>query len=416
MTRFLQAFLLLLFTVANAQVETEVQAPYNIRSIMFTQSSGQNVIPIFQMNDPFTLQFDDLYGNEANYYYQIVHYDYDWKPSQLVKQEYLSGFDDLRIQTYTNSFNTLQVYSHYTISFPNRQTQLLVSGNFMLKILNEDRDVVFSRKFILYEDMVAVPLQVKRARTIDAMPHMHNMDFAIKSQNIIFQNPLRNVKVMLMQNGRFDNAIVNIQPQYTIGNDLIYRYDKETQFYAGNEFQYFENKDVRAAAFNVAKIDSNGSLYNAYLFPNEARADKGYTFYPDQNGNFIPWAVNRDDPRVEADYVWVYFSLSAPSYFGKNNIYVNGMFNNYQHTPEFQMEYDDKSKMYRKAILIKQGFTNFQYEIADKAGRIDGKNAIDGNFWQTESNYFAIVYYRENNSRYDRVIGKGSASSTDITN
>ncbi|MBD3583904.1 type IX secretion system plug protein, partial [Flavobacterium selenitireducens] len=219
-----------------------------------------------------------------------------------------------------------------------------------------------------------------------------------------------------MQNGRFDNAIVNIQPQYTIGNDLIYRYDKETQFYAGNEFQYFENKDVRAAAFNVAKIDSNGSLYNAYLFTNEARAEKGYTFYPDQNGNFIPWVVNRDDPRVEADYVWVYFSLSAPSYFGKSDIFVNGMFNNYQHTPEFKMEYDEKAKLYKKAVLIKQGFTNFQYEIADKSGRIDAKNAIDGNYWQTESNYFAIVYYRENNSRYDRVVGKGAASSTDITN
>ncbi|MBD3583239.1 type IX secretion system plug protein, partial [Flavobacterium selenitireducens] len=196
MTRFLTAALLLLFVATNAQVETEIQAPYNIRSIMFTQTSGQNVIPIFSLNDGFTVQFDDLYGNEANYYYQIVHCDYDWRPSQLVKQEYLSGFDDIRIQTYTNSFNTLQIYSHYTISFPNRQTQLKVSGNYMLKILNEDRDVVFSRKFILYEDLVAVPLQVKRARTIDAMPHMHNMDFAIKSPNIIFQNPLKNVKVM----------------------------------------------------------------------------------------------------------------------------------------------------------------------------------------------------------------------------
>jgi len=416
MTRFFTAALLLLFAVTSAQVETEIQAPYNIRSIMFTQSGGQNLIPIFTLNDPFTLQFDDLYGNEANYYYQIVHCDYDWRPSQLVKQEYLSGFDDIRIQTYTNSFNTLQIYSHYTISFPNRQTQLRLSGNYMLKILNEDREVVFSRKFILYEDLVAVPLQIKRARTIDAMPHMHNLDFAIKSQNIIFQNPLKNVKVMLMQNGRFDTAILNVKPQYTIGNDLIYRYDKETQFFAGNEFQYFENKDVRAASFNVAKIDSNGSLYNAYLFTKDARADKGYTFYPDQNGNFIPLVINRDDPRIEADYVWVYFSLSAPSYYGKSDIYVNGMFNNYQHTPEFKLDYDATSKLYKKAVLIKQGFTNFQYEIADKSGRIDSRNAIDGNYWQTESNYFVLAYYRENNSRYDRVIGKGAASSVDITN
>jgi hypothetical protein len=31
----------------------------------------------------------------------------------------------------------------------------------------------------------------------------------------------------------------------------------ETQFWAGNEFLYFENKDIRAAANNVSRLDSN---------------------------------------------------------------------------------------------------------------------------------------------------------------
>jgi hypothetical protein len=54
--------------------------------------------------------------------------------------------------------------------------------------------------------------------------------------------------------------------------------------------------------------------------------------------------------------------------------------------------------------------------VADKNGRIDNANAIDGNFYQTLSDYFALVYYRENNQRYDRVIGRGVASSEDIIN
>lgn len=33
---------------------------------------------------------------------------------------------------------------------------------------------------------------------------------------------------------------------YTVGNDLIYKYDSETQFWAGNEYLNFENKDIRA--------------------------------------------------------------------------------------------------------------------------------------------------------------------------
>ena len=212
-------FFLISFVVFS-QVEKEVSPPYNIKTVSFVQND-QNTIPVFQLGDGFQLQFDDLYGNEANYYYTITHCDYDWKPSQLAKSEYLNGFDDQRIQDYSNSFNSLQIYSHYRLSFPNRLTQLRVSGNYVIKILNEDKEVVFSRKFILYEELVSVPMQIKRARNLTVVEQKHNVEFAIKSAIINFQSPLSNVKVMLLQNGKFDNAITNIKPQYTIGNDLI---------------------------------------------------------------------------------------------------------------------------------------------------------------------------------------------------
>ena len=92
------------------------------------------------------------------------------------------------------------------------------------------------------------------------------------------------------------------------------------------------------------------------------------------------------------------------------------MFNNYDISPDNKMDYDAKKGVYEKAIMIKQGFTNYQYTIAEPNGKIDEENAIDGNFFETENNYFAIVYYRENNQRYDRVIGKGVANSVTITN
>ena len=398
----------------NAQ-EVEVIPPYHIKTISFVQN-GQNQIPIFQLGDSFQLQFDDLHGTEDNYYYVIKHYDYDWKPSQLTRNEFLNGFDDQRIQDYTNSFNALQLYSHYRIAFPNRLTQIKVSGNYIISILNEDKDVVFSRKFILFENLVSVPLQIKRARDVRNVELKHNLEFSIKSNNITFQSPIQNVKVLLMQNGRFDNAITNIKPMFTIGNDLIYKYDTETQFWAGNEYLFFENKNIQGSNNSISFIDSNGGLYNSHLYANNARAKNPYTFWPDINGNFLVNCINRENPEVEADYAWVYFTLSAPSYYDKKDIYVTGMFNNYKLTAENKMEYNSKKRLYEKAIMIKQGFTNYKYVIADQFGNIDEENAIDGNFFQTENNYFAIIYYRENNQRYDRVIGKGVASSLNVTN
>lgn len=407
-------FVLLSFSIAFSQ-EKEVLPPFNIKTISLVQS-GQNALPIFRLGDSFQLQFDDLNATEDNYYYIIKHYDYDWKPSQLSRNEYLIGFDDQRIMDYTNSFNALQIYSHYRVSFPNKNTQLKVSGNYIISVVDENRDVVFSRKIIIYEDLVSVPMQIKRARDVRQIEKKQNIDFSIKTSAFTFQNPLQNIKVLLMQNGKFNNAITNIKPMYTIGNDLIYKYDTETQFWGGNEYLFFENKNIQAANNSIARIDANSGLYNSYLYTNESRANKQYTYWPDINGNFLINALNRENPEIEGDYAWVYFSLSASSFIQNKNIYVTGMFNNNVLSDENKMDYNAKKGVYEKAIMIKQGFTNYNYTIADPNGVIDNENAVDGNFYQTENDYFAIVYYRENGQRYDRIIGKGIATSTNIIN
>ncbi|MDP5202478.1 DUF5103 domain-containing protein [Flavobacterium sp. DG2-3] len=406
---------LFIFTLAKAQ-EKEIDPPYNIKTVSFIQN-GSNVTPIFELGSSFTFQFDDLFGNEANYYFEIVHCDYNWIPTQIPKTDYVLGMDNQRITDFSNSFNTLQVYTHYRLSFPNQFTQQLrLSGNYMLKILNEDREVVFSRKFILFENHCTVGAQVKRSRNLSNIDYKQNLDFTILSNDIAFQTPLQNVKVLLLQNGNFHTEIKNIVPQYTIGNQLIYKYDKETQFWGGNEFLYFENKDIRAASNNVAKIGSNNDIYNAFLYTNAARGNQIYTLYEDVNGNFVVKNINGSNNDIEADYAWVYFSLSAPAFRMNKDIYITGMFNNYSLSPEYKMDYNNDKGVFEKAIMIKQGFTNFQYTVADKKGAIDFENAIDGNFYQTENEYTILVYYKEATDRYQRVIGKGNANSINIVN
>ena len=417
MLRYLfQTLLLLVFTLATAQVEKEIVPPYNIKTISFVQNN-QNVVPIFQLGEAFQLQFDDLFGNDASYFYEIIHCDYNWNTSDLQKRDYLQGFDNQRIQESTSSFNCLQIYTHYRLNFPNSNTQLKISGNYILKILNEDKEVVFSRKFVVYEDLVTVPIQVKRARNVTNLDSKHNLEFTIKSNVINFQNPLKNIKTVLLQNGKFQTAISNIAPQYTMGNDLVYKYDTPTQFWAGNEFLYFDNNEIRVASNNISRIDSQKDIYSTYLFTNEARANLNYYNWPDVNGNFVVRRLFAENNEIEADYSWIYFSLSAPLFRSSDGaIYVTGMFNNYALTPENKMEYNTEKGIYEKAILIKQGFTNFEYSAVKPNGTIDLENAIDGNFYQTENEYTVLVYYRENTDRYDHVIGKGTATSLNIIN
>lgn len=403
---------LLLFVVSSTfsqAIEQEVEPPYHIKSISFHQRDSV-AIPFFRLGEAFELQFDDLYGNEADYYYTITQYNYDWKPTNLAKLEYLQGIDNQRIITYENSFNTLQLYSHYVQQFPNRFNQIIKSGNYIIKIFNDEAELVFSRKFIIYEDMVRIPALVRKSRTLQTIQEKQNLDFTINLGEAVFQNPKQNIKVSIFQNARWDTAKHNIAPQYTIGNELVYRYNEETQFWGGNEFWNFENSTIRATSNTVLRY-SAGDIYNTHLYANQERKNKVYTFFPDINGRFLIFNRDAQNAAVQADYTWVYFTLDASKSYIDKDIYVGGMFNNYAKIDEYKMQYNKESGYFEKAILMKQGFFNFEYTLTDKNKSVDHVNAIDGNFFQTENQYHIVVYFRGNNDRYDRVIGIGTTSS-----
>lgn len=413
-TRFYILAFLISFSNSYTQVENEIPAPFNIKTISFVQNNN-NVLPFFKLGDTFELQFDDLFGNEADYYYTITQCNYDWTPSNLAKVEYLNGMDNQRIITYENSFNTLQLYSHYRQQFPNKFNRITKTGNYVVKVFNDEQEIVFSKRFILYNESVSVLSEVRRARDFESLNQKQNIELTIKYGDLSLQNPVQNVKISIFQNGNWNNVITNIKPQYTIGTELIYRYNKETQFWAGNEFYTLDNSQIRVTNNSVGRVTS-GDIYNSHLYTNNARKNNIYTYFPDFNGNFVVLNYGSENSQIEADYSWVYFTLSAPDFFDKEEIFVTGMFNNYAMNEENKMVYNKESGLYEKAILIKQGYTNYQYTVKSKNNTINAKDAIDGNFYQTENNYTILVYYKGNNDRYDSVIGISNTNSEGIRN
>jgi hypothetical protein len=53
--------------------------------------------------------------------------------------------------------------------------------------------------------------------------------------------------------------------------------------------------------------------------------------------------------------------------------------------------------------------------MVNRDGSIE-QGPISGNFWETENQYTVLVYYRAPGSRFDRLLGKGSANSSKISN
>lgn len=393
----------------------EVTPPDFIKTIKFKSRTTQGQLPILKLGEPLVLEFDALNANEEDFYYVIEHFNFDWTPSVLAKAEYLRGLDNQRILTYENSFNTYQIYSHYDLRIPNSQTRaLLKSGNYMISIYDDYDELMFSRKFMIYEDLVNVGARVKRSRDVTVINEKQSVDIVIATNSINFNNPLETIKTLIIQNNNLNTSINDLKPQYTLGNELIYKYDTESAFWGGNEYLFYENKNVRTSNVGVQFIDLK-DIYHSYLYTNISRKDRPYTYNPDINGNFQVTAIDRTDLDIEADYTMVHFSLLHEELKDKD-IYVYGNFNAFAIEPLTQMEFNPESGRYEVMMRLKQGFYNYKYVAIDKeTGELD-EGAISGNFWQTENNYKVLVYYRDLGARFDRLIGYGEASSVNISN
>ncbi|MBZ9632037.1 DUF5103 domain-containing protein [Salegentibacter sp. LM13S] len=413
---FIFLFLSFLSLKSVAQVVGETLPPNYIRSIQLSgnsQTTSGN--PILQLGEQLTLKFDDIIGDEADYYYTIEHYNYDWTPNQLAKSEYLIGFDDIRIFNYLNSYNTLQPFSHYELRIPNQDTGgFKLSGNYMIKIFNGEKELVFSRKFMVYENIAQVRLNLRRSRNLEFIDEKQVVNFTIESPNLLLKNPNNTVNVLIIQNYNLRTAIKNIKPQYTVGNDLVYRYDSETAFWGGNEYLQFDNKELRASSADISSVSLN-ELYHHYLFPDRTRANEPYTYNPDINGQFLIRSLPAENPSIEAEYVWVHFKLQNYSELNGGEVHIYGAFNNFTLDNSTRLNYNANSDLYEGARLFKQGFYNYKYVLKRADGTID-EGFFSENFDETENSYQVLVYYRSPGARYDRLIGVGSGNSTTITN
>ena len=399
----------------SAQAVVQVPPPNYIRTVIFNDGSGYSETPIIRLGQGLQLQFDDIIGDEANYYYTIEHYDYDWQPSQLAKSEYLEGFDNIRINNYSNSYNTLQLYSHYNLKIPNEDTQALkVTGNYMLKIWNEKKELVFSRKFMIYEPLAQVGVVVKKSREVKLIHSKQVVNFEVSAPDFIIRKPEESVQAVILQNNNLKTAIYNIEPQYNLGNTLVYKYDQLTSFWAGNEYLNFDSKDLRSATVKIKYIDVE-ELYHHYLFADHIRTFDPYTYNPDINGKFVVRTMQGNNPAIEAGYVWTHFALETYEPLEGGEVYLYGEFNNYVLDESTRMEFNPSAGAYETARLFKQGYYDYKYVFLRNDGILD-EGFISGNFVSTENEYTVLVYYRPPGGRYTRIIGVGSANSLNISN
>ena len=353
---------------------------------------------------PVVIAFDDLTHEYHRYCYKIEHCEADWTTSEeLFASDWCEGFaDGNTIDELEQSRNTNQLYTHYRLEIPNQKCMLKMSGNYRLTVYdaNDDDRAVLTACFMVAEPLVGIGMEVVTNTDADINGRHQQVNMSVRYNQLNVTAPATQIKTVVMQNGRWDNAVVNAKPQYVMDDGLQWMHNRNYIFNGGNEYRKFEMLDVNHPTMGLERIDWDGSRYHAVIWPDEPRLS--YVYDEDANGAFYLRNSDNRENDYTSEYLMVHFRLVSPRLPG--NVYLNGVWTCDRLLPRYQMQWNEDEQFYEAEVWLKQGYYSYQY-LWEKADGTLAPVPSEGNFFQTENLYQAFVYYRGSGERTDRLVG-----------
>lgn len=435
------AMILALFYGGSLHAQTENQVfDEDIHTVQLTLAGSQLSLPIVDLNagkGSLRLNFDHMGEDFMDYKYTLEHCNSDWQPSDLNYSEYVDGFTDDRITAISNSFNTISTYTHYTLGLPNSNIKWTKSGNYLLKVYDYYKDeLVLVRRFVVVERLWSIDASFVRTGLSEKKDSWHEIDFSVFLQGMRITLPQKEVKAVILQNGRWDNAVGPIPPYLNLIEKLSFDYHDKIVFPAGKEFRFFDMRTFQVRGEGVKIITEKPQYYEVTLKTDDSRFEHQINYRIDANGRFVIQNLDRNQDRGanyglnaldlpnlltlsaaqdslnrECDYASVLFSIRQNLPIDDADVYVFGELTDWQLKPEFKMEYSHEAQMYYCNAFLKQGYYNYEYVVLDhRTGEVD-IDGLEGNWYETGNNYTILTYFRPFGERYDRLMATATLDS-----
>lgn len=375
-------------------------------------------LPVITMGtgERLLFSFDDMTHEYRRFTYRVEHCGWDWRPTEdLFESEYLaSATGEEVIEGYEQSMNTSVLYTHYSFVLPNRRVRPLLSGNYRVTVSVEDDDgeprPVLIGFFSMAEQAVGISAEVTTNTDIDWNDAHQQLSMSVSWGGLSMYDARAQLKAVVLQNGRWDNARKAPRPTSVTGTALLWEHQRDLIFPAGNEYRKFEMLSTRYPGMGLERTAWYAPYYHAELFPATPR--RNYLYDEDRNGRCV---IRNDEgmgrsAETGSDYLLTHFRLETDP-LPDAAVYLNGDWTHDLLTPEYRMEYDEAERAYEATLLLKEGYYSYQYLVARDADPQTGLTGpVEGDFFQTENEYDILVYYRGAADRYDRLVGHRSLS------
>lgn len=349
------------------------------------------------------LSFDNLNSTAQDFYLEIEHNDYKWNKSVIRKNEFLTGYDDVRIKNYKNSYNTIQDYINYQVNLSNNEFKIKESGNYKIIVNDENGNLIFEEKLIIKEKNSTGVIEITRTDNINYSESSHQLKVTMPCNSCQINSNQFDYVMVIYKNNNLNNPFILYEPDYSLAGNFIY---DNLIFNAGSEYLNFDNSKVLDSSSEIMEVRINES-YETILYP-DILVNK-YSLESDLNGSFKTFSTT-NNPRNESEYSLVHFKLSLENLnFNPliNDVFIVGDFNRHIISESYKLDFG--GKYLEKKILLKQGFYNYKYVLNDS------KNDVK-NFWQTDNNYTAILYEKDRSNGYFKIISLASKNSSKIVN
>ena len=411
--------LLTLFTVFTFSSIAQYQdAVYkdNIKAVRFHMYGDQGSLPVYKMNssDQLELNFDDLDANVKSYYYSFQLCDYNWVPVDISPFLYIKGFTQQRITNYRYSSIALTRYTHYQAILPDRSTTITLSGNYLLKVYidGDTSKLAFTRRLLVLDQKAAISAKITQPFTPQLYRTHQKVQFTANIQGLNTFSAAQQIKVVILQNNRWDNAAKDIAPTFVRGSSLEYNTENNCVFPGGKEWRWLDLRSFRLQSDRVEKADYKKNATDMYLFADADRSAQKYVYFRDLNGMYLIESYETINPYWQGDFATVHFSLAAPNAtpYANKDIYLAGQLTNYEFNNKTKMVFNADKGAYECTAFLKQGYYNYTYIAVDKN---DPKQRLDleGDYWETENTYTILMYYKSFTDRSDQLIGVGKINS-----
>lgn len=406
MKKYITMLILLAFTTIVCAQKNEIYDP-NISTLQVVAGDRWLSMPVIRLNqdEVINIGFDDLTHEYRRFTYTIEHCDADWTVSEgLFPSDFIEGFvEGNTIDDKEESVNTNMLYTHYALSIPNDRCRIRMGGNYRVTVYDENNDhqKIFVAHFMVLDPRMGVMMEVSSNTDIDINKSHQQVAMKLSYGSVTVTEPHEQIKSVVLQNGRWNTAVVNTPAQYIMPNGLQWLHSKELIFEAGNEYHKFEMLDPDHPSMGVDVIRWDGTDYHVYPFACEPQ--NNYVYDEDANGAFyIRNSDNYENDR-SSEYMLVHYLLKTNP-IKDGNIYIDGRWTNEQLTPDYQMTYNEESGYYEAVIQQKLGYYNYHFIVVHDDGTIR-QLPTDGNFYQTENKYQCLIYYRGKQDRTDILVG-----------